>query len=86
MDGLKPINGCALVELSETYANVATPEKQFATKTSGQVIKVSEKEIDNQYLVGKRVWFEEYKDGVQVNIDGKDYAFIKLEDIRGCSE
>ena len=81
MKGLVPIFESALVELSEAYANVATPDKQFNTKTSGTVISVALDEYP--HLVGKKVWFEEYKDGCQTEIDGKTYAFIKLNDIRG---
>lgn len=34
-------------------------------------------------LVGKRVHFEEFKEGARIKRDGKIYSFIKIEDIRG---
>lgn len=34
-------------------------------------------------LLGKRVHFEEFKEGARIKRDGKIYSFIKLEDIRG---
>jgi co-chaperonin GroES (HSP10) len=37
-------------------------------------------------LVGKRVHFEEFKEGARIKRDGKIYSFIKLEDIRGWEE
>lgn len=83
---LTPINGCVVVELQEQFEHVATPDKQFSTKTNGIVLVVPKSDEENQYLVGKRVYFEEFRDGTQVKEDGKEYAFIKLEDIRGYSE
>jgi co-chaperonin GroES (HSP10) len=34
-------------------------------------------------LLGKRVHFEEFKEGARIKRDGKIYSFIKIEDIRG---
>jgi co-chaperonin GroES (HSP10) len=34
-------------------------------------------------LLGKRVHFEEFKEGARIKRDGKIYSFIKLDDIRG---
>lgn len=39
-----------------------------------------------KYLVGKRVYFEEYKEGARIKRDGKLYCFIKLEDVRGYED
>lgn len=34
-------------------------------------------------LIGKRIHFDEYKEGARIKRDGKIYSFIKIEDIRG---
>jgi co-chaperonin GroES (HSP10) len=81
MNNLHPINGCVLVELTESFQFVATPDKQYSTKTSGIVKAVSNEE--SEILLEKKVYFEEYKDGTQIEIDDKTFAFIKNEDIRG---
>ena len=86
MNKLVPIGGCVLVELTESFKYVATPEKQYSTKTSGIVLSVAEKEKEEQHLIGKKVYFEEYKDGTQIEKDDKTYAFIKLDDIRGYED
>ena len=81
MNNLHPINGCVLVELAESFQYVATPDKQYSTKTSGIVKAVSSE--DQEILLEKKVYFEEYKDGTQIQMDDKTFAFIKNEDIRG---
>ena len=80
--GYKPINGCVLVELTESLEYVDIPDKQYSTRTSGIVVAESE----DYGLVGKRVHFKDFEDGVQVEYDDKKYAFIKHEEIRGYVE
>lgn len=81
MNKLTPINDCVLVELFDSYEYVATPDKQYSTKTTGIVLVVSKEE--QEFLLNRKVYFDEYKDGTQVKVDDKTYAFIKFEDIRG---
>lgn len=38
---------------------------------------------NNVYLVGKKVYFESFKDDSQVKEGDKTYAFIDIKDIRG---
>ena len=87
MSEVKAINGCVLVELSDEYANVATPERQYQTKTSGKVISWADDLPVDMFptFKGMTAYFEEYKDGTKVNLDGKECAFIKYRDIRGIS-
>lgn len=82
MINLVPMNGYVLVELTEEWEGVYTPDKKYDTKTSGNVIKVAE---DNgfDHLMGKKVYFEGFKDDSQVKEDDKVYAFIDTKDIRG---
>lgn len=82
MKELVPINDCVVVELMEQFANIAIPDKQYATRTQGVVCATS----DHDELLGKTVYFEEFKDGCQVELNGQKFAFIKYEDIRGVYE
>lgn len=50
------------------------------TVTNGTVVMPS---ITVNDLVGKRIHFEEFKEGARIKRDGKMYSFIKIEDIRG---
>jgi co-chaperonin GroES (HSP10) len=78
-----PINGCILVELTDNYQYVATPDKKYDTKTSGIVIDVDQELTTFPDIKGKKVYFEEYKDGTTIEEEGKKYALIKFDDIRG---
>jgi co-chaperonin GroES (HSP10) len=75
---LEPYEGSVLVELVEQYAGITLPDKKYDTKVSGIAVKSADPQLN-----GKRVFFEEYKDGVRVTEGAKTYAFIKLKDIRG---
>lgn len=46
----------------------------------GELTKVVNKV---EFLLGKRVHFEEFKEGARIKRDSKIYSFIKIEDIRG---
>lgn len=80
MINLVPMNGYVLVELTEEWEGVYTPDKKYDTKTSGNVIIT---DSDNDYLKGKKVYFEGFKDDSQVKENDKVYAFIDINDIRG---
>jgi co-chaperonin GroES (HSP10) len=83
---LVPINGCVVVELTGELTMIEMPDKQYSTNTSGIVKAVDEAELpDLYYLVGKRVYFEGFKD-VEVPGDDVKYAFVKIEDIRGYEQ
>lgn len=94
---LKPLNfntksaGTALVELKEQGA-IDTPDKQFKSFHQGMVIDLSYGARttalvnSDDDLVGKLVYFEEYKDSCQVEEDDKIFAFIALEDIKGYQD
>lgn len=94
---LIPINDCVLVELQQSYNNLKIKEGKYDTRTEGIVVKIpredkafrdllrSEGKVipSNEWLMGKRVHFEEFKEGARIKRDGKVYSFIKIEDIRG---
>jgi len=79
---LVPINDCVLVKLTDDSQLIDVPDKQFATQASGLVIDVHDmKQAD--WLIGRVVYFEEYRDSAKVEVDDEKYAFIKFEDIKG---
>lgn len=42
--------------------------------------------LDVSWLIGKRIHFEEFKEGARIKRNGKIYSFIKIEDIRGYED
>lgn len=82
---LTPINGCVLVRLTEVYSHVTVPDKKYDTKTSGILIKVAEDGVPTTYrdLVGKKVFFESYKDDTAKEFNGEKYALIKADELKG---
>ena len=92
------MSGFVLVELKEEYEGVYTPDKKYDTKTSGIVVSIpysksmighTELEYKNiatsevEELLGKTVYFEEYKDGTQIKTAAGIFSFIDIKDIRG---
>ena len=85
--------GFVLVELTNEFDGVYTPETKYGTKTSGFVIRVEEGLTTSRtgnktvpvtsYLINKKVYFEGFKDDSQVKEGDKTYAFIDIKDIRG---
>ena len=73
--------GFVLVELTNEFDGVYTPETKYGTKTSGFVLSVADEE--NNYLIDKKVYFEGFKDDSQVKEGDTTYAFIEVNDIRG---
>lgn len=97
MLALKPLPGRVLVEIREKYAHVATTEQKYDTKTSGICVDIyfdnhlgewTMDDIECSYLrvMGKLVFWEQYKDGAIIERDGKKYAFIKIEDLDGYED
>jgi len=92
--GLKPLNDCVLVELQQAYKQFNAKESKYDTRTEGIVVAIPtgyEKgilELTNigiapEELLGKRVHFEEFKEGARIKRNSKIYSFIKIADIRG---
>lgn len=93
--GLYPINDCVLVELKQSTKHFTTKEGKYDSRTEGIVVAfpgylsvhLTEnigwdlKELKD--LMGKRIHFEEFKEGARIKRAGKIYSFIKIEDIRG---
>lgn len=97
--GLIPLNDCILVELQQSYKNVSKAEGKYDSRTEGIVVAIPNGKLKGllrgdpiydksevEYLLGKRVHFEEFKEGARIKRGGKIYSFIKIEDIRGYEE
>lgn len=95
---LHPLNDCVLVELEQKHKQFNTREGKYDSRTEGIVIQIPNS-ISNKFrkdtdlimedllfLQGKRVHFEEFKEGSRIERGGKLYSFIRIEDIRGWEE
>jgi len=91
--GLYPLNDCVLVDLKQSSKNFSRKEGKYDSRTEGIVVAIANyknpesvnitMDLKVQDLLGKRVHFEEFKEGARIKRDGKIYSFIKIEDIRG---
>ena len=95
---LYPLNDCVLVELQQSSKNFTVKEGKYDSRTEGIVVAIPDG-ITGRYgtlethsmgivtmLIGKRVHFEEFKEGARIKRGGKIYSFIKYEDIRGYED
>lgn len=84
---LVPLGDRVLVELVEQYQNIATVDGKYDTKTSGICLSVGhDKWVDDAtvaQLIGKQIFWEQYKDGEHILLDSKKYSFVKIGDIDG---
>jgi len=88
---LIPLNDCVLIKLENQYNNFGAKDGKYETRTNGIVIasdhiSMTYKGIVTTSIIGKRVFFDEYKEGARINRDGEQYCFIKYEDIRGFED
>ena len=81
MPKLIPNKQSALVELINKYEGIATLEGKYNDRISGMCLSVGDKE--HNYLVGKTLFWEEFKAGEVIEREGKKFCFILLEDVRG---
>lgn len=86
---LTPLNGHLLVQLGTKYKHVAAATKAYEAKNNGVVIEVSVLLVSDEdgepAILGKRVYWQDYKEGSALTVDGIEYAFVKYEDIQGYS-
>ena len=96
--GLIPVNDCILIKLEDTHQNFTTVDGKYETRTHGIVVALPDGITGNHGTlathsmsiitnwIGKRVYFEEYKEGARIKRDGAMYCFIKIDDIRGYED
>lgn len=83
---LVPLGDRVLVELLDQFQNIATTTGKYDSKTSGICRDIGDGYQDNlDYLIGKVVFWEQFKDHEHLVFDGKKYSFVKLEDLDGYS-
>jgi co-chaperonin GroES (HSP10) len=82
---IQPYNDCVLVELQSSYKHaVGGDERRGDTKKNGLCIALSKDTAESdKILLGKTVYFDEFEDTTSYDIDGKKYALIKIENIKG---
>lgn len=83
---LYALPGYALVELSAKYAHIEAPTKAYESKTSGILIDLEPTENGYDTIFGKLVFWETYKEGAPITRNGKEYTFIKIEDLQGYED
>lgn len=83
---IKPVNGCLYIELKGSYNNIKSSQEKYGnSKSRGTVLAITN-EADAKELgikIGSMVYFNQYEDQSAFKRNGQDFAFIKLEDIRG---
>ena len=91
---LTPAPGFVLVRLTKKYQSSLSAEKdKYEQRSSGVAVDISfanDAAADNEVvreaylkILGKTVYFEPFQDGVPVEVDGEEYAFIPVNQIRG---
>lgn len=84
---LHPLPGYVLVELPPSrYKHVAAPTKAYESKTSGVVIAIGEEYPDDHELIGKQVFWQEFKEGSSIPIGDKTYAFVPMDELQGYAD
>lgn len=88
---INPIQSRLLIELKGKYENFSPTEEKFGTsKTRGRVIAIasdiSDKCKEFGITVGCMVYFGKYEDTAPYDVDGKEHALIKLEEIGGWED
>lgn len=84
---LHPLPGFVLVELpASKYKHVAAPTKAYEAKSSGVVIAVGEEYDTDKALIGKRVFWQDFKEGSAIPMGDKSYAFVAVEELQGYAD
>ena len=84
---LHPMPDYVLVELaSSKYAHVEAPSRAYEGKNSGLVVSIGSDYPEDHKLVGKIIYWQEFREGSPITVANKNYAFVKLEDIQGYSD
>ena len=78
---LIPSKKSALVELIEKYEGVATLQEKYNTQVKGVCLSVGDPEYKE--YVGNILRWNEFREGDEIDLDGKKYCFVLLEDVLG---
>lgn len=91
---LKPLPGYALVKIEEKYSSGLSSERQkYEQRSCGTLISFKSAEdtpVASTYsydiAIGKTVYFEPFNDGEPVKLDGEEYVFLPLNQLRGVKD
>lgn len=92
MTEIDPAPGFVLVQLGDYYEGIKMPETKYDSKTDGIVLKASKRPRHDDLrllttwatgLIGKRVFWGEFREGKRMSFEDKQQAFIRIEDIEG---
>lgn len=97
---LIPVNDCVLIKLDRTDRRegkydtrtsgilISLPMVNQNQGSSFKGMDTFPTQVTNNgnNLIGKRVYFEEFKEGARIKRDGELFCFIKIEDIRGYED
>ena len=76
---LNPTKKFALVEIIDKYEGLDNLPTKYNEAVCGKCLSVGDEKYS--YYVGKRLYWQEYKAGDVIKVDGKNYCAILLEDI-----
>ena len=94
---LSPMPGFALIKLNKKYeSGLSTDREKYAMNSNGTVLCVSlspdvmQNVPSNQdayslyeSMVGKMAYFTPFEDGDIIKLDGEEYVFVPVKQIRG---
>lgn len=80
-----PYGDNLLVELQSAYKHTVTPDaKTIETKKNGLCIALGPDILESdKVLLNKVIYFDEFEDTTTHKMNGKKYALIQVEKIRG---
>jgi len=81
---LVPMKGFLLVELGTSYENINIATRAYEGKSNGLVIGVAEADSSKHgWLENQHVFWDSMMEGSKVSREGKEYAFIRINQIQG---
>lgn len=81
---IQPYNKNILVELRSAFKHASTTNaRTVETKKQGLCVAVSDMLMNGKELLNKVVYFDEFEDTTNYIVDGKKYALIDIDKIRG---
>lgn len=97
---LSPMPGFALIKLNKKYASgLSTDREKYAMNSIGTVISValSSDSIQGvafnqdayslyESIVGETAYFTPFEDGDIIKLDGEEYVFVPIKQIRGIKQ
>lgn len=91
---LSPMPGFALIKLNKKYASgLSTDREKYSMNSTGELISITfDDEFNSNNVntitvirngIGKSVYFTPFEDGDIIKLDGEEYVFVPVKQIRG---